>query len=1034
MIAMSIRYAIKALSMIAFIAALSLNALSQKNISGKIMGAENNPVAGATVKVKGKSTTVSSGVDGSFSINAADGATLVISSIGFETQEVKVTGDNLMIQLKTETKTLSDVIVVGYGTQKRRSVTGAISQVTTKDINALPVTDVRQALQGRAPGVTVVNNGSPGESPIIRIRGIGSVNFSSDPFYVIDGIPGTDLGMIDSRDIESLEVLRDASTAAIYGSRAANGVVLVTTKKSKNSNNKLQVNYDAYYGIQQPWKYLDLLNTDEYIRYATALRQGAGQALPARFSKLDEPVSAGASQTYRQTNTNWQREIFRSAPITHHHISLSNGTETSRWYASMGYVKQDGIMLGTSYERYNLRFNSEHYISKVFTFGQNLTIANETKVNENNGGGRTQIKHTIQSVPYIPVTDPTLLGGYRGPSGDDGSDPQNPVRLALQDISRNNLLRILGNAYLEAKILKGLKYRFTAGVNYGNFSNRGNFPIYNESFNARAQNRVEQSQSTFRSLYLSNQLSYEKTFGKHAINFVGVAERQDDRGRSLFGGGSYQTNLLTQVTNSLSDPSLNGGLGERLLYSFVGRLNYEYAGKYLLSGSIRRDGLSIWAPGKKWSTFPSVSVGWRISDEEFFKNITQVSELKLRASYGSMGFTGLGDYPWQLSLVQQNTAPIFGGGRQQGSYIDALENRELEWEVTKMTNIGLDLGLFDNKLTLAAEYYVRKAEGLILEVPLSPSLGFSRNTPSNVGSMQNNGFEFVATYNKRTNDFKWDLSANFSTTKNKILNFGPDIKSPIFSGSNADYGGFDIARTRPGDPVQSFYGWKVDGIFQSQAEIDSYNAKDGNASTKYQDNAKPGDIRFKDLNGDGKITADDRTIIGNFIPDFTYGINFNGSYKNFDVNLFLQGSQGNEIYNGTKVLRQGMLRLFGAGKEVLNAWTPSNTNTDVPRAVDGDPNNNSRTSDRFIENGSYLRLKTLSVGYTIPEKTLLSGTKNVVKRARIYLSTQNLITITKYTGYDPEIGSRFNSSLTNGIDYGQFPSSRTVLLGVQLGF
>jgi TonB-linked SusC/RagA family outer membrane protein len=1009
----------------------SLQLHAQSNITGRVTAENGSPVAGATVTVKGTRNATTTGPDGSFSLSAAADAELIISSVGYSEVEVRASGGEANVQLKENTRLLSDVVVVGYGTQKRRSVTGAISSVSTKELTAMPLPDPRQALQGRVPGIVVVNNGSPGEAPIVRIRGIGSINYASDPFYVVDGFPGADMTMIDSRDIQSLEVLRDASSAAIYGSRAANGVVIVTTKKGSRVNGT-KVNLESYYGFQGPWKKLDLLNTEEYIKYATALLQNANSALPPRFSKLDDPIYPGATQTYRQTNTDWQDEMFRTAPISHTTVSISTGGEKSRFYTSGGYAAQEGIMLGTKYERFNFRFNSDHDLGKFITFGQTFTIATDSRLNENNAGGRTQLKHIIHNIPYIPVKDPSLPGGYRGPSNDDASDPQNPVRIALQDLSRNNTVRVLGLAYLQANLFSGLNYRFTAGINHINGLSRFNGPIYNESFNARNLNRVEQAQSYFRSIYLSNQLNYNKTFGNHTIGLTAVAEKQTGLSRFVFGGASYTNNDLREITSFGESPGLNGGLNEDVLYSYIGRINYEYGEKYILSASYRRDGSSVWAPGNKWANFPSVSAGWRISNEKFF-TIDAISELKLRGSWGKMGFNGIGNYAWQTTL-QQNGSPILGGEMQPGAFVNKIGNEDLEWEITDMSNIGLDLGLWNNKLLIQAEYFKRRSDNLILNIPLSPSLGFSQPTPGNVASMENTGLEFQVTYAKRTGSFTYDAAGNISFLKNRVLTFGEQATGPIYAGSNADFGGFDITRTAPGEAVQSFYGWKVDGIFQSQAEIDSYDSKDGDAATKYQDKAAPGDIRFKDLNNDGTINGDDRMILGTFIPKFSYGINLTANYKNFDATMFLQGVQGNKVYNGTKVLTQGMLRLFGAGKDVLNAWTPQNTNTDIPRAVSGDPNNNSRTSDRFLEDGSYLRVKVFSIGYTIPQSTLSRVGGGAIGSLRVFISSLNLLTFTKYTGYDPEIGSRFGAALTSGIDYGQFPQPRSVLFGLQLGF
>ncbi|MBC8033813.1 MAG: SusC/RagA family TonB-linked outer membrane protein [Chitinophagaceae bacterium] len=1005
-----------------------------RTITGRVANEKGEPLSGVTVQVKGVSKATTSSADGSFSIEVPDNAkTLVFSFVGMVSQEVDIQSEtSLQVVMQSIEKGMDEIVVVGYGTQKRKAVMGAISRVSSEEITALPVSDPRQALQGRVPGLTLVNNGSPGESPIVRIRGVGSINYASDPFYVIDGFPGANLSMIDARDIESIDVLRDAAASAIYGSRGANGVVIVTTKKGSRSN-KLKVGLDGYYGIQTASKKLDLLNRDEYIRFGTALKTNAGSALPARFSNLDAPIYAGATQTYRQTETDWQDEVFRTAPITQATLSLSNGSNNYRYYLSAGYTKQEGIMIGTEYQRYNIRFNGEYNISKIFTFGHSFTTAAEGKHNEPSGGDRTQLKHIISNLPYIPVYDPTLPGGFRGPSGDDGSDPQNPVRIATLDNDRTNTVRILGTAYLEAKILPGLTYRFTAGINHSNLLNRQNLPIYNESFNSRAQNSVQQTQVTYSSIYLSNQLNYQKSIGEHNFTVTAIAERQNGRERSLTGRGFYNTNELREVSNSITAPGVNGGLQEDVLHSFIGRVNYDYKEKYFVSGTIRRDGSSVFAPGNKYANFPSVSAGWRIVEENFMKGFPNLSELKLRGSWGRVGFNGIPNYAYQF-ILNQNSSASLGSGTQPGAFINALGNDELKWEITEMYNAGVDVGLWDNKVLIQAEYYNRKTDGLILNQQLPASIGYSRDPTVNAGTMENKGFELQVTYFKRTGDFKWDLSGNISTVKNKVLSFGPDITSPFYAGASADYGGFDITRTQVGDPVQSFFGYRVEGIFQNQAEIDASNGKDGNASTLYQPNAKPGDIKFRDLNDDGIITGDDREVLGSFIPDFSYGFNYSASYRNFDANLFFQGVQGNEVYNGTKVITQGMLRLFNAGKEVLNAWTPTNTNTNIPRAVEGDPNNNSRTSDRFLEDGSYLRLKTMTIGYSVPAKRLSKMLNGSISGFKIYVSAQNLITFTNYTSYDPEVGSRYNVALRSGIDYGQFPSARTFLLGIKADF
>jgi len=1002
------------------------NRVADIQVSGKVTSEDGEPLPGVSVLVKGTSTGTATSADGTYQLTVPETATLVFSFIGYTTEEVAVNNrTTINVSLQPDIKALSEVVVVAYGTQKRTSVTGAISSVSSRDIVALPVPSVEQSIQGRVPGILVVNNGQPGDAPLVRLRGVNSINYASSPLYVVDGIPQVgDFNIFDSRDIESVEVLKDANSAALYGSRAAPGVILITTKKGSRDG-KLHVNLDSYYGIQTAWKQLDLLNTEQYLQYGTALLTNSGQALPTRFSNMDQPVYPGASQTYRQTNTDWQKEMFRTAGITHNSLSISGGNEKSRFYTSAGYFKQEGIMLGTGFERINLRLNSDHNIGKRFTFGQTLLVAYGNQNQEPSAGGRTQLANIIRMTPYMPVRDPNQIGGFRGPDGSDASDPQNPVRAALQDLSNNKTVRLLGSVFLEASIFPWLKYRINVGADFSSARLYQYNPIYNESFNGRAFTGIVDRRTTYFSPTVTNLLTFEKNLGNHQINAIAGIEHQKFTTLRLITGGNTTSTTIGELTGAQDltiNQSTNPGdrpRDEAIIYSYIGRVNYEYAGKYLLSGSVRYDGASHFAPGKKFGTFPSIGLGWRISEEAFLKNNPLISELKIRGSYGLMGNIP-GNYLWQTAIAT-NTNAIFGGAPASGAFFNQLANRDLEWEITKMSNVGLDLGFLSNRITFTAEYYSRRSENLILNVPRIPSQGFTNSTIANIGDMTNSGLEFQLGYNKTQGDFRWNVSANLSTVKNTVNKLSGE-NSFILTGNNADYGGFDIARTEAGHPVQSFWGWQTDGIFQTDSEV------------RGQSNAKAGDIRFKDLNGDGVIDASDRTYLGSFLPDFLYGLNFSANYRNFDFTLFFQGSQGNKIYNGTKVITQGMLRLFNAGTDVLNAWTPNNTNTDIPRAVSGDPNSNTRTSDRFVEDGSYLRLKNISLGYSVPASALQSFSRGTLANARIYVAAQNLLTFTKYTAYDPEIGSRFGTQLTSGIDYGQYPAARTVMVGLQVGF
>ncbi|GAB3890685.1 TonB-dependent receptor [Larkinella knui] len=1013
-----------------------------EDIRGKVSNATGEGLPGVSVVIKGSTRGTTTNGEGEFTINAPNNAVLVFSFVGFASKEVPVNGrTTLTVSLVEDERALEEVVVVGYGTQKRASVTGAVSSVTPKDLTALPVISAESAMQGRVPGVRVVNNGSPGQSPIVRIRGVGSINYASGPLYVIDGVPSGDLNNLDPRDIESLEVLKDASSAAIYGSRASNGVVIISTKKG-SKDGKLHVNLDTYFGTQSAWKKLDLLNTQEYTQYATALLGNAKIAMPSRLSNLNQPIYAGATQTFAQTATDWQDVLLRTAPIQQHQISVSGGNNVSRFFTSAGYFDQEGILIGTNYKRGNVRINSDHQINKFLSFGQTLMLSYDKMRGEQGfGGGRTAVMQAIRNLPYWPVSDPTKVGGYSSPTAADGTDPDNPVRIALQDKSYTQRIKLLGTLFAEVKFTNFLKYRFSFGADVVTTIGTNLFPIYNDGYKSRTQNNIQDNRSSYYSPILTNQLTFDKMFGKHSVNVTAVAESQNFRSSSLNSNG-YRPNNDIDVLQGISNPGVTSTKDESSLISYIGRVNYDFAGKYLISASIRRDGSSRFAPGNKWGTFPSASVGWRVSEESFMKSVPNLSELKIRASIGQTGFNGIGSYAWQTLIQADNTNYVFGANKVLGSYFSSLGNTDLKWETTTMSNLGVDLGLFGNKMTFTAEVYNRKTDGLLLDVPIPNSLGYSSPPSANIGSMKNWGYEFQVGYNRNEGDFRWNVSANLDVTRNKVTSLATP-SATIYAGRNDDFGGSDITKTEAGQAIQSFYGYQVEGIYQTLDEVFNSPRTQTRAETREAHdptkNTSPGDIRFKDINGDGKIDASDRTYLGSYIPKFSYGANLGANYKNFDITVYLQGVYGNKIYNGTKVIEEGMLRLFNAGKGVLNAWTPTNTGTDVPRAISGDPNNNSRTSDRFIESGSYMRVKNISIGYSIPAPVLSKLTRNTLTKARIYVSSTNLLTFTKYSGLDPEIGVNGSAGdntklLTNGIDYGQYPQPRTLLLGLNIGF
>jgi len=1002
-------------------------------VSGTVYDASGNPLTGATVRVKGQTTGTLTNDEGRYELTIDDGnQTLIISYIGYITREIPVNSRNQIdVTLEEDVSSLEEVVVVGYGQQKKGSVTGAVASVGVEEITSLPVPSFAEAIQGRLPGVLVTSDGGPGVSPIVRIRGIGSISFASDPLYVVDGYPIGGLNDFDNYDIESISVLKDASAAAIYGSRAANGVVLVTTKRGQASE-RLRITYNGYVGFDQEANRIDLLNREQYLDYGSTLLGNAGDAFPDRWDNLNEPIFEGANQTYAETDVDYQDAIFQTGLNTAHNVSLSGGNQYSTFYSSVGYFEREGIMLGTKFDRFNVRLNSDHKFAERFKIGQTLTIINTDRENEQQGGGRTQIQNVIRGIPYIPIEDPTLPGGYRAPDNSDGSDPENPVRVALLDRSFDRGVRIFGSAYAGIEIIEGLEYKFVAGVNWDYSRGRQILPIYFDGFSGREFLELRDRRFVSLGTYYSNQLSFNRSFGNHNLDVVAVAERQDASFDEIDGRGLRPTNDLT-IIGDVENPTIGGNIGENTLFSFAGRVNYDFGGRYLLSASFRRDGSSKFAEGNKWGNFPGFSAGWVITEEPFMDNVNFLSSLKLRGSWGELGFEGIGNYESQAG-ISNNTTAVFGDNVVRGVFFDRLANRELEWETTTMTNVGLDAGFFNNRWQISAEWYERTTDNLILGVPQPLSQGYEESTIANIGGIENWGVEFQSIYFSDFNkEFQWDVTVNFAVFRNEVTALATETAT-IFAGSNADFGGFDITRTTAGDPIQAFFGWEVEGIFQNQAQIDEYNAR--NSETPYQAEAVPGDLIFRDLDGDGTITPEDRTVIGSFIPDFTYGININAAYKNFYIKMFWNGVQGNDVYNATKVLTEGGLRLFNAGTAVLDAWTPENTDTNIPRMVNGDPNQNTRTSDRFIEDGSFLRLQTLRIGYDFPTNMLSGISNGFIRDLNIYVSGANLLTITDYTGYDPEIGSRgagSNSLLVNGIDYGQYPRARTILMGLRIG-
>ncbi len=995
----------KLLFLAVFVLGISMHS---QNITGTISDS-SGPLPGANVIVKGTSNGAGADFDGKYSLTNVDAnAILVFSYVGYETLEIAVDGKTVINAVLVEdTSALSEVVVVGYGKTSRRLVTGAISSVKSEDINRTPVTSADQALQGQAPGVTVINGGSPGTAPQVQIRGLGTFG-NSQPLYVIDGIVSGGINEINPNDIETMDVLKDASTAAIYGSRASNGVVIITTKKGRSG--KTKVTLDSYLSSQSVPKTLDLLDTNQFRQFASET-----YGLPNRYT-TDEAST--------RLNTDWQDEVFQTAFVHNTNLGVSGGSDTAVFNISAGFIDQEGIIINTGFNRSSLRANSEFKIGDKFKIGETLAIADSEMKNEEQNGDRTLLEHMIKSLPYTPVFNANNPGGFGGTDTtlDNGSDAENPVR--LQTISSNvtDITKILGSLYASYEIINGLDYKFQYGFERTSLSTNIHRPSFDEGINERTAAELDQRANTFNSDTYTNSLTYSTVFNEvHNLDLLAVAEKFETTAR----------NNRSQASNPLTDavPVIQGNgqitnqLFEYGLISYIGRVNYNYDGKYLLSASIRRDGSSRFGKNNRWGTFPAVSLGWILSEENFLKDSNTISNLKLRGSWGKTGNDGSADYVFESGLI--STYGYVGLNNNVGVSNFGSANPDLKWEEATMTNIGFDLGLLNNALTLSFEYYNNDIDDVIVPIPNVTSDGLGAAfTQRNGASTNTKGFEFNIGYNHRGEDFNWSANLNLGTSKNKATKLSDDlsfIESSVFEGEN-------LSRITEGESLFYFYGLQTDGLFQEGDD------------TSAQPNAAAGDIRFVDQNSDGVIDSNDNVKIGNPFPEFTYGLNLTANYKNFDATLFFSGVSGNDIYNTNLYDLEGMTRLFNAGTAVLNRWTPTNTNTTVPRFT-ADHSDNVNRSDRFIEDGSYAKLRNLTIGYSLPQSALASLANGAFTKFRVYATGQNLFTITNYSGYDPEIGG--SSTVTPGqqsaaagvgIDRGVYPQPRSFIFGVQLAF
>ncbi len=993
------------IAIIALVMICSHSMFSQsKTVSGVVKDATGELLPGVSVVVKGTQKGIQTDFDGLFKIdNVMPTDQLVFAYIGMTTKTI-VVGDRTQIDvvLIESLEKLDEIVIVGYGKQSRKTVTGAISTVKSEDISALPVSNAESALQGRAAGLTITNSGSPGSSPSVLIRGLGSVGNNS-PLYVIDGVIVGNLSGISPNDIETVSVLKDASTTAVYGAQGSSGVVVVTTKKGKNGKGKL--NFNTYTGFQTVTQRYDVLETIDYLKYAGELG-----VFPNR------PLS-----TYK-TNTDWQDEIFRVGIIQDYNLSYSGGTENSSHLFSGEYLKQEGTLIDSGFERYSFRANSSAKFGKV-TVGESMSISFGKQNPERDEEGRSLIEHAIKSAPYLSVYNSSNLGGFQGPSSSgDGQDAVNPVRAQTLGNAVNKTLGIIGNVYAQVEIIDGLNFKSQVGLDYYTYNNSSFKPSYSDDSvdgsTTHAQNyaAISRNSGNGQTIIFDNSLTYNTTIAdKHNFEALLLVEKYEGKNESL---NASSRNAVTDEVNQVSneDSSVSSGSSEVNKIGYLGRINYNFDGKYIASASYRRDASSRFGANKRWANFYSASAGWNIAKESFMQD-SNFSNLKLRASYGTVGSDAIGDYLYAPSLTGGFEYPI-GGAVAFGVTANGGSNQDLQWETKEIINVGLDVGLYHDKFTASLEYYQNTSDDLLIYIPAVLSSGINAGSlPVNAGSVETKGFELVLGFNDYDGDFTWSANLNLGTSKNEVLSLGARDQ---ITGSPYKLGGADVTRTVVGESLFHFYGLVSDGIYQNQDEVDAVFTANPN-----QVIVKPGDIRFKDLNGDGTINSDDRTIIGNPFPDITYGLNLDAKYKNFDMSLFITGVAGNEIFNtNTYDLVGGANRLFNVSQSYYNnKWSATNSTGTEPRIL-GAPQNNG-ISDRFVEDGSYTRLKNVSLGYTLPSEMF----EKYFSKLRVYVSGQNLLTISDYSGLDPEIGGG-----EYGIDRGKYPQPKSVLLGVQVSF
>lgn len=1009
-----------------------LVAQSATIVSGRVTDETGQALPGVTVLVKGTQNGTTTSADGAYRLSVpAANATLVASYVGYLSQEVAVNNRSTIdVRLVPGDKTLNEVVVVGYGTQEKKDLTGAIASVSSKDIQKLPVSGVDQALQGQVAGLQISqSNGAPGANTNILIRGIGSISGGNEPLFVIDGYPVTNSGIgnplntINPNDIESIDVLKDASSTAIYGSRGSNGVIMITTKRGKAGKTRIEV--DAYTGFQQVAKKLDLLDIPDFVQF---IKEGRNNGYldnnPA--GKITDPnnvrpnsfqipsiIQGDISQL---PNTDWQDAIFRTAPIQNYQVSASGGNENIRYSVSGGYFSQKGIVISSGLERYSFRMNLDGKLSNRLNVGVTMlpSFTKQDDVSAIGHSGGAVVQAALSLPPYFPVYNPdgSYFVTYR-PTEGDTSYP-NPVQLANELKIDGSQFRFFGNAYAEVSILAGLKFRTTIGTDLNYTKNRRFQPNTIDPINILTNAVATNTEAT--NWLNENTFSYKKRLGDHSVDAVVGFTAQKAYTNEFRGQAS---NFPDNLIESVNGGTINAGYESitiQTLLSYLARVNYSFKDKYLVTGTVRRDGSSRFGADNRWGTFPSASVGWRVSEEGFMKGVSFVSDLKLRASYGLTGNNDIGDYR-AIGLLQ-NANYITGNALTPGLGRATFTNTLLGWESMKQLDLGLDFNMLNNRIAITADYYDKRNTDMLFTIQTPAATGLT-SAVVNLGEVQNRGFELALTSRNTVKEFKWTTSANVTVNRNEVLAMSADAER-IFSTSQARTA---YAVTQVGDPIGSFFGRRVIGVFQTNEEATAYGK---------QPFAKAGDFKWEDINNDGRIDDNDRTVIGSPHPKFFFGFNNNFSYKGFALDVLTNGMVGQKIYNSTfSINNSGVQNQI---QEVFdNRWVSTSQpgNGLYGRSIRGGRNNNPIFSDAYLFDGSFLRIRNVTLSYNLPSSLI---NRLGVGSARLYATGTNLFTFTSYNGYDPEVSGSGDDLRAAGLDFGTYPQARTITFGINLGF